>query len=114
LNVGLFVIGRIKDFLIVYGGNHSPDDIEVTVQEITRRRCAAIAALDKGTEQLVVIINKRGESHEEAADKLTVVEHEVTSAISNSHGLSVADLVLVPPGSMPITTSGNCQASGVC
>jgi long-chain fatty acid adenylyltransferase FadD28 len=114
LNVGLFVIGRIKDFLIVYGGNHSPDDIEVTVQEITRRRFAAIAALDKGTEQLVVIINKRGESHEEAADKLTVVEREVTSAISNSHGLSVADLVLVPPGSMSITTSGNCQASGVC
>jgi fatty acid CoA ligase FadD28 len=107
----LFVIGRIKDLLIVYGRNHSPDDIEATIEEITRGRCAAIAVPDEGTEQLVVIaeVKKRGESHEEAADKLTVVRREVTSAIFNSHGLSVADLVLVPPGSIPITTSGKVR-----
>jgi long-chain fatty acid adenylyltransferase FadD28 len=107
----LFIIGRIKDLLIVYGRNHSPDDIEATVQEITRGRCAAIAVPDAGKEQLVVIIEvrKRGESHEETADKLTVVKREVTSAISNSHGLSVADLVPVPPGSIPITTSGKVR-----
>lgn len=107
----LFIIGRIKDLLIVYGRNHSPDDIEATVQEITGGRCAAIAVPDAGTEQLVVIIEakKRGESPEEAADKLMSVKREVTSAISNSHGLSVADLVLVPPGSIPITTSGKVR-----
>ena len=107
----LFIIGRIKDLLIVYGRNHSPDDIEATIQEITGGRCAAIAVPDEGTEQLVVIIEvkKRGESHEEVADKLTAVKREVTSAISNSHGLSVADLVLVPPGSIPITTSGKVR-----
>jgi fatty acid CoA ligase FadD28 len=107
----LFVIGRIKDLLIMYGRNHSPDDIEATIQEITRGRCAAIAVPDSHSEKLVVIIEvkKRGESHEEAADKLTVVKREVTSAISNSHGLSVADLVLVPLGSIPITTSGKVR-----
>lgn len=31
----LFIMGRIKDLLIVYGRNHSPDDIEATIQEIT-------------------------------------------------------------------------------
>ena len=107
----LFIIGRIKDLLIVYGRNHSPDDIEATIQEITGGRCAAIAVPDEGTEKLVVIIEvkKRGESHEEVADKLTAVKREVTSAISNSHGLSIADLVLVPPGSIPITTSGKVR-----
>jgi long chain fatty acid CoA FadD26 len=35
----------------------------------------------------------------------------VTSAISKSHGLRVADLVLVPPGSIPITTSGKIRRS---
>ena len=54
-------------------------------------------------------VKKRGESHEEAADKLAVVKREVTSAISNWHGLSVADLVLVPPGSIPVTTSGKVR-----
>ena len=43
----LFIIGRIKDLLIVYGRNHSPDDIEATIQEITRGRCAAIAVPDE-------------------------------------------------------------------
>ncbi|OBI37591.1 AMP-binding protein [Mycobacterium colombiense] len=107
----LFIIGRIKDLLIVYGRNHSPDDIEATVQEITRGRCAAIAVPHGGTEKLVVIIEvkKNGASHEDGSDKFAIVEREVTSAVSNSHGVGVADLVLVTPGSIPITTSGKVR-----
>jgi fatty acid CoA ligase FadD28 len=109
----LYIIGRIKDLLIVYGRNHSPDDLEATIQEITHGRCAALGIPDQGTEQLVVIIEarKRGESLEEVADKLAAVKREVTSAISNSHGLSIADLVLVSQGSIPITTSGKVRRS---
>jgi fatty acid CoA ligase FadD28 len=107
----LFIMGRIKDLLIVRGRNHSPDDIEATIQEITRGRCAAIAVPDKDTEKLVAIIEfkKRGDSHDEAADKLAIIKGEVTSAIFNSHGLGVADLVVVAPGSIPITTSGKVR-----
>jgi long-chain fatty acid adenylyltransferase FadD28 len=107
----LFIIGRIKDLLIVYGRNHSPDDIEATIQETTRGRCAAIAVPDDGTEKLVAIIElkKRGASEEDAIHQLGRVKSDVTSAISKSHGLSVADLVLVPPGSIPITTSGKVR-----
>ncbi|MGO8939212.1 MAG: AMP-binding protein [Mycobacterium sp.] len=110
----LFIIGRIKDLLIVYGRNHSPDDIEATIQEITAGRCAAIAVLLNGAEKLVAIIElkkKLDDSDEDATDRLRVVKREVTSAISKSHGLSVADLVLVSPGSIPITTSGKIRRS---
>ena len=107
----LFIIGRMKDLLIVYGRNHSPDDIEATVQEITPGRCAAIAVPDEGTEKLVVVLEfkKRDTSDDGAMDKLIAVKHQVTSAISNSHGLALADLVLVAPGSIPITTSGKIR-----
>jgi fatty acid CoA ligase FadD28 len=107
----LFIMGRIKDLLIVYGRNHSPDDIEATIQEITRGRCAAIAVPDKDTEKLVAIIEfkDRVDSQQDATDKLVAVKREVTVAVSNSHGLSVADLVLVSPGSIPITTSGKVR-----
>ena len=44
----MFIVGRIKDLLIVYGRNHSPDDIEATIQEITAGRCVAIAVPDIG------------------------------------------------------------------
>ncbi len=108
----LFIIGRLKDLLIIYGRNHSPDDIEATIQEITGGRCAAIAAPDgAGAEKLVTIIElkKRGDSDEEVAERLRVVKRDVTAAIFNVHGLSVSDLVLVPQGSIPITTSGKIR-----
>lgn len=103
----LFIIGRIKDLLIVYGRNHSPDDIEATIQLITRGRCVAIAVPDDGTEKLVAIAELK--DREDAAGRFDTVKNEVTSAISTSHGLSIADLVLVPQGSIPITTSGKVR-----
>ncbi|CAN5416756.1 fatty-acid--AMP ligase FAAL24/FadD24 [soil metagenome] len=107
----LFIMGRIKDLLIVYGRNHSPDDIESTVVEITRGRVAAISVPDDRTEHLVVIVErkKRGDTPEEASQDLENIKREVTAAIANSHGLKAADLVLVPPGSIPITTSGKVK-----
>src|SRR5262249_24251776 len=85
----LFIIGRIKDLLIVYGKNHSPDDMEATIQEITEGRCAAIAVPAGDVEQPVVIVEarKRGPK-EEVMQRLGAVKREVTSAISTSHGLS--------------------------
>ncbi len=105
----LFIVGRIKDVLIVDGRNHYPDDIEATVQEITGGRAAAISVPNNRTEQLAVIIElkKRGRSHEE----LHSMKHKVTSAISGLHSLRVADVVLVSPGSIPITTSGKIRRS---
>ncbi|WP_048631249.1 AMP-binding protein [Mycolicibacterium aurum] len=107
----LFIVGRIKDLIIVYGRNHAPDDIEATISEITRGRVAAIAVPDDGVEQLVAVVEyrKRGDSDDETQSQLTDVRRDITSAISQSHGLAVADLVLVAPGSIPITTSGKVR-----
>ncbi|MGH3561303.1 MAG: acyl-CoA synthetase, partial [Mycobacterium sp.] len=51
----------------------------------------------------------RGDSDAEVMHKFDVIKRDVTSAISTSHGLGVADLVLVEPGSIPITTSGKVR-----
>ena len=56
-------------------------------------------------------LKKRGGSDDEVVNRLHTVKREVTSAISKSHGVRVADLVLVPPGSLPITTSGKVRRS---
>jgi fatty acid CoA ligase FadD21 len=104
-------VGRIKDLLIIRGRNHYPEDIEVTVQEITGGRVAAISVPVNSTEELVTVIEltKRRDSHDEAMRWLTCVKSDVTSAISNAHGLNVGDLVLVAPGSIPTTTSGKIR-----
>lgn len=107
----LFVVGRIKDLLIIRGRNHHPEDIEATVQEITRGRVAAISVPVNSTENLVTVIElkKRPEVNGDALHWLTEVKSDVTSAISNAHGLNVGDLVLVSPGSIPTTTSGKIR-----
>jgi fatty acid CoA ligase FadD21 len=107
----LFIVGRIKDLLIIRGRNHYPEDIEATVQGITGGRVAAISVPVNSTEKLVTVIEvkKRGNSTVEAMHWLSGVKSDVTSAISNAHGLNVGDLVLVPPGSIPATTSGKIR-----
>jgi fatty acid CoA ligase FadD21 len=107
----LFIVGRIKDLLIIRGRNHYPEDIEATVQEITRGRVAAISVPLNSTEQLVTVveIKKRDDSDENAGDRFGEVRSDVTSAISNAHGLNIGDLVLVEPGSIPTTTSGKVR-----
>lgn len=109
----LFIVGRIKDLLIVYGRNHAPDDIEATISEITRGRVAAIGMPFDGVEQLVAIaevkVRAGGGDGADPADQLGAIAREITAAVSNAHGLTVADLVLVGPGSIPITTSGKVR-----
>ena len=108
----LFIMGRLKDLLIVDGRNHYPDDIEATIQQITKGRVAAISVANETTEQLVAIaeVKNRGGSDEDL-QKLRSIKRDITAAISNTHGVRITDLVLVPPGSLPITTSGKVRRS---
>jgi fatty acid CoA ligase FadD21 len=107
----LFIVGRIKDLLIIRGRNHYPEDIEATVHEITRGRVAAISVAVNRTEQLVAVIElkKPTDLNEDAMRWLSQVKSDVTSAVSNIHGLNAADLVLVCPGTIPTTTSGKIR-----
>ena len=109
----LYIIGRIKDLLIVDGRNHYPEDIELTVSEITAGRVAAVSIPDDTTEKLVAIaeIKAPAGSPEEAAEKLRDIKRRVAVAVKNTHGVRVGDLVLVAQGALPITTSGKVRRS---
>ena len=107
----LFIVGRIKDLLIIRGRNHYPEDIEATVQDITGGRVAAISVPVNSTEKLVTVIELKKRSDSSEARRTGSAGSRATSpsAISNAHGLNVGDLVLVPPGSIPTTTSGKIR-----
>lgn len=108
---GLYIVGRIKDLLIIRGRNHYPEDIEATVQEITHGRVAAFSVPAGSTETLVIVIELKNRSGDdaEAVRRFDEVKSAVTAAVSNTHGLSVDDLVLVAAGSLPTTTSGKIR-----
>ena len=106
----LFIVGRLKDLLIVRGRNHYPDDIEATVSAISGGRAAAVAVEQDGTEQLVVLAEVKAPGDDaEARQQLASVVSDVTAAVANTHGLTVADLVPVSRGSLPTTTSGKIR-----
>jgi long chain fatty acid CoA FadD26 len=102
----LYIVGRIKDLLIVDGRNHYPDDIEGTVAEFTGGRVAAISVPDEASERLVVIAELKKQIEQSELDAVT---QRVTSAVSMTHSVRLSDFMLVPPGSLPLTTSGKVR-----
>jgi len=62
-------------------------------------------------EEEVSLAQRIRTGEEEALDKLRAVKRQVASAIKKTHSVRVADLVLVSPGSIPITTSGKVRRS---
>ncbi|MEU6347054.1 fatty acyl-AMP ligase [Streptomyces sp. NPDC046977] len=110
----LYVAGRIKDLVIVDGTNHYPQDIEVTVQEahpaIRTDHVAAFAASGERGEHLVVVAEHAREVTEPDIVR-EAVTRAVRAAVAGAHAVSVHDFVLVPPNSVPRTTSGKVARS---
>nr|WP_306361607.1 long-chain-fatty-acid--AMP ligase FadD32 [Nocardia sp. CC227C] len=127
----LYITGRVKDLVIVDGRNHYPQDLEYTAQEAsTALRPGFVAAFSVAADQLppevesspgapaeaLVIVAERGTG----AAKLDPqpIAETVRAAIAKRHGVTVRDLLLVPAGSIPRTSSGKiarraCKAAYV-
>lgn len=110
----LYITGRIKDLVIVDGRNHYPQDIEATASEASPAvRSGFVAAFsitadDDATERLVVIAERAPGAGRAEQSEVTAA---IRAAISRHHALPVADVVLVPAGSIPRTTSGKLARS---
>ncbi len=104
----LYVVGRHKDMLVLRGRNHYPQDLEQTAAAahpaLRPGGCAAFAVPGPGGERPVVVQEVRGEPGTDAdpAD----VAGSIRAAVVRQHDLTLADLVLVRPGTLPKTSSG--------
>ena len=112
----LFITGRIKDMIIVRGANHYPQDLEYTVQDAhsaVRPGCAAAFSVDEDGEEQLVVVAEIDRGRGPGGDGPSVSTSEVTTAIikgiAEAHGLRVARVALLSPGSIPKTTSGKIQ-----
>ncbi len=103
------VTGRLKDLIVVDGRNHYPQDVEATAQDahpaVRRDRLAAFAVPGTSVERVVVVAeHARGTSLGEI--DVPELVRTVRTAVSVRHGLRVADVVVVAPGTVPRTSSG--------
>ena len=101
----LFICGRLKDMIIVRGRNFYPNDIEWTVSELPGVRRGNVVAFGvdvSGEEQLVIA----AEGFSSEAEGLKDV---VAQAVTATYSLAAHDVVIVPQGMLPRTSSGKPQ-----
>lgn len=99
----LVVVGRSKDLIIIAGRNLYPHEIEEIAAGTTGVRKGGVAAFGvpgTSTENLVVVAESRDASRVNPAT--------IAAAVQAGCGVNPR-VVIVPPGSLPKTTSGKLQ-----
>jgi amino acid adenylation domain-containing protein len=105
----LHVTGRRKDLLIVRGRNHHPADIEqlaVEQADALRPGCLAVFSVPgaAGAEEVVLVGELRSGRSLSAAER-----RRLAAAVTAEFGIAVAEIVIVPKGQVPRTTSGKIR-----
>jgi acyl transferase domain-containing protein/acyl-CoA synthetase (AMP-forming)/AMP-acid ligase II/acyl carrier protein len=109
----LFISGRLKDVIIIWGSNHYPEDIEWTVEQchpVLRPGCGAAFSVEVAQEERLVIVHEAELSNRSDVDE---VIGNIRQAVTDTHGIEVSAVVLIKPGSLPKTSSGKIQR-GAC
>jgi fatty-acyl-CoA synthase len=106
----LFVTGRSKDLIIKGGRNLYPQEIEELTAAVpgVRRGCvAAIGIKDEvlGTERLVIV----AETREQATQRKDDLIAAIVAKIDMQMGVPPDQVVLVPPQTVPKTSSGKIR-----
>jgi acyl-CoA synthetase (AMP-forming)/AMP-acid ligase II len=104
----LFITGRRKSVLIRAGRKFHATDLEAAAERVPgiRRGCSAAFSIDGGSrEQLVVVVERT----RAAAADVAGLERRVGDAVAESEGLRPDRVVVVPPRSIPKTSSGKVQ-----
>ena len=109
----IFITGRVKDIIIKGGRNLYPHEVEELASraEGIRKGCVVAFGLkDKssGTEKLVIVAESR---EHDAARRATIVK-AINDEVSRGLGLPPDRVELIPPGSIPKTSSGKLRRDG--
>ena len=105
----LYILGRIKELLIVRGRNYAPHDIEEVVEEheqVCQDQSVVFGVYnpEQGTEDVMVIIESKASLEEQR-----VIARQVQQSLQQAFGFTAHDIAFVRRGSIPRTTSGKRQ-----
>jgi 1-acyl-sn-glycerol-3-phosphate acyltransferase len=106
----IFVTGRVKDIIIKSGRNLYPHEVEELAgrAEGIRKGCVVAFGLKdigSGTEKLVVV----AETRESDPARRSAIGAAVTQEVLQGLGLPPDRVELIPPGSIPKTSSGKLR-----
>ncbi len=105
----VYVCGRIKDLIIVRGKNYYPQDIEghaSGVEGVRTGNVIAFGVQDAEAELERVVVLAESREPEEASQG---IREGIIKAVQENMGLMVDEVLVLPPGSLPKTSSGKLQ-----
>ncbi len=105
----LFVIGRISDRMIFRGANIHASDVEDTVCAASpelRPGCCAVFSVDREEREAMVTV---AELRNQETTRTDEIVGAIRTSVARQHGQSVDTVVLIPPKSIPKTSSGKIQ-----
>gem|GEM_PF-5130871 len=112
---GLFIVGRVKDLLIVRGRNYAPSDVEQIWADATGQVGQVTSAafqvdLDAGSHIVLLAEIERAQRHSPTlgAD-ITALTQQVRRLALARLDLSISDIIITTPSTIPRTTSGKVR-----
>ncbi len=107
----LFITGRIKEMMILWGRNRYPYEIEQVVEQshpALRPNCSAAFSVEQAGEERLIVV---AEIERQFFRKLnaTAVIDAIREGITAYHAVDVYGVVLIKPASLPKTSSGKIQ-----
>ena len=112
----LFITGRIKDVIIIWGRNHYPQDIEYSIQEshqALRLDCGAAFTIEIENQEKLVIVQEVERTYL-AQLNVNEVFSAIREAVALHHALQVYAIALIKPASILKTSSGKIQRHACC
>ncbi|GBL09346.1 putative fatty-acid-CoA ligase FadD21 [Microcystis aeruginosa Sj] len=107
----LFVIGRLKEIILIRGRNNYPQDIEYTVQNshpALRPSCGAAFTVENKGEEKLVVVQEVERTWLRKVD-IDEVKRAIRKAVVQEYDLQVYAIALIRTGSLPKTSSGKIQ-----
>ncbi len=107
----LFITGRIKDVMILWGRYRYPQDIELTVEKChlaLRSGCGAAFSVEAEDDERLIIVQEVERSYLRNLNIEEVVG-AIRQAVAEEHTVEVYAINLLKTGSIPKTTSGKIQ-----
>jgi acyl-CoA synthetase (AMP-forming)/AMP-acid ligase II/acyl carrier protein len=108
----LFIVGRLKDLIVIRGRNYMPGDLEQSAEtshpSIQHGGCAAFSVESTQGEHLVLVVElERQQRHADFESVASAIRGQISAV----YGLETYAIVVLRPGGLPRTSSGKVQHS---
>jgi acyl-CoA synthetase (AMP-forming)/AMP-acid ligase II len=108
----LYVTGRLKDLIIVYGKKYAPQDIEQAAEAshpALRANGGAAFSVERGGAARLVLVFELNRAWLRRPEQRTAIAGAAVRAIAAAHGVATDEVLLIKPGALPRTSSGKVR-----